>query len=182
MDRLSDSLPVVTNPLIIVKDMYVIIIYNSLSPDTFAGQAVFADIGPDFAVDAFQMSHISLDSFVGIPSASISLPRSILTAVGLTGDHRVVFNFFLTDGLFVRRDSFIRANGLENEALGGLGVAAHIAGGVSVNDLEEPIDMTFTVNPVSCTFIPHSLISPLSLTHSLTLSPLSILLAEIQNE
>ena len=151
MDRLSDSYPVTDMPHLIVKDMYVIIIYDPLSAQAFLGQAVFADIGTEFVVDAFQDSHIKFDSYNGDPTASISLPSSLLREAGLTtGDHhRIVFNFFLNDGLFVRRDSFVRANGLSNDKLGGLAVAAHIAGDVKVADLEAAVNMTFVINPVS---------------------------------
>ena len=149
MDRLSDLYPVTASPQLMVRDMYVVIIYDSLSRQTFQGQAVFADIGAKFAVDAFQTSHIKFDSFGGIPTASIALPASLLREAGLTGSHRVVFNFFLTDGLFVRRDSYILANGLGYDKLGGLAVAAHVAGGVKVTGLEKPVNMSFTINPVS---------------------------------
>ena len=147
LDRLSDSFPVEVNPQVIVKDMYVIIIYDSISPQTFNGQVVFADIGAEFTTDAFQMSHISLNSFDGDPTASIGLPHSLLDK--RTGDHRIVFNFFLNDGFFIRRDSYITENNLQNDKLGGLAVAAHIAGGVKVTNLINPVNMTFTINPVS---------------------------------
>ena len=147
MERLSDSYPFTTpNPLVIVKDMYVIVIYDSLSPQMFAGQVVFANIDAEFTTDAFQESHISFNSFDRVPTASIGLPRSLLS--GRNGDHRIVFNFFLNDGFFIRRDSYIAANNLNNSKLGGLAVAAHIAGGVKVTDLGDPVNMTFTINPV----------------------------------
>ena len=150
LDRLSDSFPVTQTPQLIVKDMYVIIIYDSLSPQTFNGQAVFANIGAEFTTDAFQESHISFNSFDGVPSASIDVPRALLN--GRTGDHRIIFNFFLNNGFFVRRDSYITANNLQYNKLGGLAVAAHIAGGVKVTDLSDPVSMTFTINPVSKIF------------------------------
>ena len=147
LERLSDSYPVTDNPHVISKGMFVIIIYDSLSPQTFNGQAVFADIDAEFTTSAFQESHISFDSFDGVPTASIGLPRSLLS--GRTGDHRIVFNFFLNNGFFIRRDSYITANNLQYDKLGGLAVAAHIAGGVKVADLKDPVNMTFTINPVS---------------------------------
>ena len=127
--------------------MYVIIIYDSLSTHTFNGQAVFADIGAEFMTDAFQATHIAFNSFDGIPTASISLPRSLLN--GRSGDHRIVFNFFLNNSFFIRRDSYITANNLQYDKLGGLAVAAHIAGGTKVTDLSDPVSMTFTINRVS---------------------------------
>ena len=148
LDRLSDVFPVGDdNPLVIIKDTYVVIIFDSLSQQTFNGQAVFADIGAEFTTDAFQASHISFSSSDGSPTASIGLPRSLLS--GRPGDHRIVFNFFLNNGLFVRRDSYISENNLQNNKLGGLAVAARIAGGVKVNDLSDPVNMTFAINPVS---------------------------------
>ena len=150
MDRLADSYPVTSNPQLIVRKMYVIIIYASLSAQNFQGQAVFADIGAEFAVDAFQTSHITFDTFAGVPTASIAVPSSLLREANPPGDdHRIVFNFFLTDGLFVQRQSFISENGLADTKLGGLAVAAHIGGGVKVAGLEKPINMSFTINPVS---------------------------------
>ena len=150
MDRLADSYPVTSNPLLIVRDMYVIIIYASLSAQNFPGQAVFADIGAEFAADAFQHSHIKFDSFAGVPTASIAVPSSLLREANLPDiAHRVVFNFFLSDGLFIQRDSFMSANNLGNIKLGGLAVAAHIAGGVKVTGLQTPVNMSFTINPVS---------------------------------
>ena len=147
LDRLSDVYPVSVNPQLIVKEMYVIIIYDSLTPQTFNGQAVFANIGAEFMTDAFQRHHFSFNSSGGSPTASIGLPRSLLS--GRTGEHRIVFNFFLNDGFFVRRDSYVTQNSLQNDKLGGLAVAARIAGGVKVNDLSEPVNMTFAINPVS---------------------------------
>ena len=146
MDRLADSYPVTGGRQLVVKDEYIIIIYDSLPAQSFPGQSVFVDIGAEFAVDAFQPSHVKLDSYTGSPTASISLPPTLLNEAGLSGDnHRVVFYFFLNDGLFVRRDSFIAA---PNNRLGGLAVAAHIAGGVKVADLEKSVNMSFAINPV----------------------------------
>ena len=147
LDRLSDVLPVPRSPRLVVKDMFVIIIYHPLSPQTFNGQAVFANIDAEFTTDAFHTSHISFNSSDGSPTASIALPRSLLA--GRMGDQRIVFNFFLNDGLFIRRDSYITENNLQNDKLGGLAVAARIAGGVKVNDLGDPVNMTFAINPVS---------------------------------
>ena len=147
LDRLSDVLPVPTSPRLITKDMFVIIIYDGLSPQTFNGQAVFANIDAEFTTDAFQDSHISFAPSDGSPTASIALPRSLLT--GRTENQRIVFNFFLNDGLFIRRDSYIAENNLQNDKLGGLAVAARIAGGVKVNDLRDRVNMTFAINPVS---------------------------------
>ena len=147
LERLSDSYPVTQNPQVIIKDMYTIIIYDSLSPQTFTGQVVFADIGAEFMNDTFQASNILFNSFDGVPTASIGLPRSLLS--GHSGDHRIVFNFFLNNSFFIRRDSYIIANNLQYDKLGGLAVAAHIAGGVKVTNLSDPVNMTFAINPVS---------------------------------
>ena len=147
MDRLADSFPVTSSPQLIVKDMYVVIVYDSLSAQSFPGQSVFVDIGDEFAVDAFQSSHVKFDTYTGVPTASVSLPPTLLSDAGQTGDHhRIVCYFFLNDGLFVQRDSF-----LTNNQLGGLAVAAHIAGGVKVVDLQKQksVNMSFTINPVS---------------------------------
>lgn len=151
IDRLSDTFPVTSSPHMIINDMFVVIIYDYLSAQNFPGQAVFADIGSDFEAQVFQASHIKLGSYAGSPSASISLPPSILREAEPTGDyHRIVFNFFLNDSLFIQRDTFTAERGLDNLRLGGLAVAAHIAGGAGVSDLMNPINMIFTINPVSC--------------------------------
>ena len=148
LNYLSDNLPITLteDSRVIVKDMFVIIIYNSLSSQSSTGRVVFADIGSEFTADAFQISHIWLDWFDGIATASIGLPNSLLS--GYLGRYHLVFNFFLNDGLFIRRDSYITANNLQYDNIGGLMVAAHIAG-VNVTDLSNPVYMTFTINPVS---------------------------------
>ena len=112
LNYLSDNLPITLteDSRVIVKDMFVIIIYNSLSSQSSTGWVVFADIGSEFTADAFQISHIWLDSFDGIATASIGLPNFLLS--GYSGRHHLVFNFFLNDGFFIHRDSYIAANNL----------------------------------------------------------------------
>ena len=152
LDYISDTYPVISNPHLIIKDTYVIVIYSSLTATNFQGQAVSADIGDNFSISAFQSSHIKFNSHTGVPSASISLPPSLLQEASVTGDNnRIVLSFFLNDRLFAQRDSFVTANNLTYHRLGGLAVAAHIAGGVKVIDLKAAINMTFLINPVSYT-------------------------------
>ena len=148
LEHLSDNFPVTTteDSRVIIKDMFVIIIYNSLSAQHFTGQVLFADIGAKFITYTFQINHILFDWFDGVPTASIGLPHSLLN--GLAGEHRIVFNFFLNDGFFIRRDSYITENNLQYSKLGGLTMAAHITG-VKVTDLSDPVYMTFTINQVT---------------------------------
>lgn len=147
LEYLSDNYPITTTEFsrLIVKDTFVIIIYNSLSVQSFAGQAVFAAIGANFTANAFQVSHIWLDVFDGIPTASIGLPNSLLN--GHLGEHRTVFNFFLNNGLFVQRANYVAQNNLQHTKIGGLTLGAHIAG-LKVTNLSDPVSMTFTINPV----------------------------------
>ena len=75
-------------------------------------------------------------------TASIRLPNNLFSAVpNVTNNTRITHAVFLSDSLFLRRDS----NDLE---VGGIIISASVVGYNSIESLDPPVSISFLKNPV----------------------------------
>ena len=75
-------------------------------------------------------------------TASIRLPNNLFSAVpNVTNNTRITHAVFLSDSLFLRRDS----NDLE---VGGIIISASVVGYNSIQSLDPPVSISFLKNPV----------------------------------
>ena len=114
----------------------------------------FMEIGQNFSANLGGFSNLntneSIDSselsfemrMTTQATASIRLPNNLFKAVpNVTNNTRITHAVFLSDSLFLRRDS----NDLE---VGGIIISASVVGYNSIESLDPPVSISFLKNPV----------------------------------
>ena len=114
----------------------------------------FMEIGQNFSANLGGFSNLntneSIDSselsfemrMTTQATASIRLPNNLFSAVpNVTNNTRITHAVFLSDSLFLRRDS----NDLE---VGGIIISASVVGYNSIESLDPPVSISFLKNPV----------------------------------
>ena len=149
LEELADGYPVTNETVIIAKNMFATAIYPQINTTVFLGEGFSADLGSTFIFNGIDKEKIGLSASEDA-TASINLPLTLFNGLTLSdASSKLVFSFFLNEGLFVRRREFIQNNSLAAIRLGSIVIAAHIAGGVAASSLEDPVRTTYITNPVS---------------------------------
>ena len=156
MEHLADNYPLPSglqglNPsFVIIRDTFAILI-RLVHPDTFTGDTLSIMLGDDFdLVDAFQHGNL-ITGLVEDATAYIRLPSGLFEGLNLgTNEVRLVYDIYLKDTLFTRRSSFVENQSLTDEV--GSIVASGRISSVEVSNLREPVELSFTKNPVSLHF------------------------------
>ena len=129
-------------------------IYPEVNTFGFPGEGFSADLGKTFTFNGTKVLLVASDN----ATASISLPATLLDGLNTRLTPRLVFSFFLNEGLFVRRREYLQNNNVSAIRLGSIVIASHITGGVRVSNLQDPVRTTFITNPVSGRQLLHSTI------------------------
>ena len=127
-------------------------IYPEVNTFGFPGEGFSADLGNTFTFNGTNVLLVASDD----ATASISLPATLLDGLNTRLTPRLVFSFFLNEGLFVRRREYLQNSNMSAIRLGSIVIASHITGGVRVSNLQDPVQTTFITNPVSGRQLPYS--------------------------
>ena len=119
----------------------------------------FMEIGQTFSANLGDFSNLNLNESIDSSdlsfelrtttqaTASVRLPSNLFNAVpNVTSNTRITHTVFLSDGLFLRRNS----NDLE---VGGIIISARVVGYNSIQSLDPPVSISFLKNPVYKTMI-----------------------------
>ena len=114
----------------------------------------FMEIGQNFSANLGGFSNLNTNESIDSSelsfemrmtmqaTASIRLPNNLFSAVpNVTNNTRITHAVFLSDSLFLRRDS----NDLE---VGGIIISASVVGYNSIESLDPPVSISFLKNPV----------------------------------
>ena len=114
----------------------------------------FMEIGQNFSANLGGFSNLNMNESIDSSdlsfemrtttqaTASVGLPNSLFSAVpNVTSNTRITHAVFLSDSLFLRRDS----NDLE---VGGIILSASVVGYNSIESLDSPVSISFLKNPV----------------------------------
>ena len=145
IDELADSYPVTNETFVLTKNNFALAIYPEVDTFGFPGEGFSADLGNMFTFNGTRVLLEASDD----ATASISLPATLLDGLNTRLTPKLVFSLFLSEGLFVRRREYLQNSNLSAIRLGSIVIASHIAGGVSVSGLQDPVQTTFLTNPVS---------------------------------
>ena len=148
LDQLADTYPLTRNPTIIARDTFAIVIYSGVNPASFAGQTVTALMGNTFQFRGFTIENIGQQA-LNEATGSITLPRTLFNGRNLVRPVKLVFNMYLTESLFVRRQQYLMQTNRTYNRLGSIVMAARISGGVRISGLEQPVQQSYYKNPVS---------------------------------
>ena len=148
LDQLADAYPLTRNPTIIARDTFAIVIYSGVNPASFAGQTVTALMGNTFQFRGFTIENIGQQA-LNEATGSITLPRTLFNGRNLVRPVKLVFNMYLTESLFVRRQQYLMQTNRTYNRLGSIVMAARISGGVRISGLEQPVQQSYYKNPVS---------------------------------
>ena len=146
MDQVADAYPVVNSPIIILRDTFAIVIYDT-NPTSFAGQTVTALKGTDFQFQAFTMEQIGLEPS-DQATAAITVPQSLFNGLNPGSQARMVYNIFLNEGLFVRRQQYLEQSNQTYSRLGSIVISARVAGRAPITDLQQLVEQSYYKNPV----------------------------------
>ena len=127
-------------PQLIIRDTFGCALYPALD----GGALSFS---PDLQDDIELIS-------AATPTVSMRLPSSLPSAIG---DSRPALAYcgFKGEGLFIRRQSYLTASGREFFELASNVVFARLSRGVVVENLQEPVMMTFAKSRVSIMTTPN---------------------------
>ena len=145
IDELADSYPVTNETFVVTKKKFALAIYPEVETFGFPGEGFSADLGNMFTFNGTRVLLEASDD----ATASISLPATLLDGLNTRLTPKLIFSLFLNEGLFVRRREYLQNSNLSAIRLGSIVIASHIAGGVSVSGLQDPVQTTFITNPVS---------------------------------
>ena len=129
----------------------------------------FMDIGQKFSANLGDFSNININESIDSSdlqfgtttqaTASIKLPSNLFSAIpNVTSNTRITHAVFLSDSLFLRRNS----NDLE---VGGIIISARVVGYNSIQSLDPPVSISFLKNPVYITMIDLILVVNLILSY-----------------
>lgn len=148
LDQLADAYPLTRNPTIIPRDTFAIVMYFGINPASFNGQTVTALMGNTFQFSGFTNENIGLQAS-SEATGSITLPRTLFNGRNLVSPVKLVFNMYLSEGLFVRRQQYLMQTNRTYNRLGSVVMAARVAGRTRVSELEQPVEQSYYKNPVS---------------------------------
>lgn len=152
LNWLVDSLPAsnLDNPEIITFDTYGIIIYSSVTPSSFSGHTVAALLGESFQFTDFTTDDIIVggSGYSETPTAEIQTTSSLFSGLNVTAPAKVIYNVFLNDTLFTRRQTQPNVTSIV--------VAARIAG-LGASNLASPVQTVFLKN-MTVRFSKHNLV------------------------
>ena len=119
----------------------------------------FMELGQTFSANLGDFSNLNINESIDSSdlsfelrtttqaTASVRLPSNLLSAVpNVTSNTRITHTVFLSDSLFLRRNS----NDLE---VGGIIISARVVGYNSIQSLDPPVSISFLKNPVYKTMI-----------------------------
>lgn len=150
VDQLADSYPVMESPTIILRDTFITVIYSDVDPASFAGQTVTALVGSNFEFQSLMIQQVGLEPS-DLATGSITIPQTLFNGLSLGSRIRMVYNMFLNEGLFVRRQQYLEQNNRTYSKLASIVMAARVAGGIHISDLHQPVEQSYYKNPVhSC--------------------------------
>ena len=121
---------------------------QEVEPDNFLGLTFSADVtnGFDDTSSKLDMNGLSFSSETDDAIASLSLPSSLFNNLNASKNStRITQSVFLSDSLFLRRDSNF-------SVVGGIILAASVVG-TTLKELDPPIQLSFVKNPVSFEFV-----------------------------
>ena len=105
----------------------------------------FMEIGQNFSANLGGFSNLNTNESIDssdLATAAIRLPNNLFSAVpNVTNNTRITHAVFLSDSLFLRRDS----NDLE---VGGIIISASVVRYNSIQSLDPPVSISFLKNPV----------------------------------
>ena len=114
----------------------------------------FTEIGQNFSANLGGFSNLNTNESIDSSdlsfelrtttqaTASVILPSNLFNAIyNVTSNTRITHAVFLSDSLFLRRDS----NNLE---VGGIIISARVVGYNSIESLDPPVSISFLKNPV----------------------------------
>lgn len=129
LNQLTEIYPIDQIPQPIIRNMFGCSLYPT-----------FNDQGLTFSPFLGDEIQLSEDE---VPSFSITLPGSLTDAVDESLSPSVLFCAFRTEGLFVRRESYLTETGRSSLVLASNVACARLSLGVIVSDLTEPVRITF---------------------------------------
>ena len=119
----------------------------------------FMELGQNFSANLGDFSNLNMNESIDSSdlsfelrtttqaTASVRLPSNLFSAVpNVTSNTRITHTVFLSDSLFLRRNS----NDLE---VGGIIISARVVGYNSIQSLDPPVSISFLKNPVYKTMI-----------------------------
>ena len=121
---------------------------QKVEPDNFLGLTVSANVtnGFDGTNSQLDMNSLSFSPETDDAIASLSLPSSLFDRLNVSKNNtRIVQSVFLTDSLFLRRESKFLV-------VGGIILSVSVVGATLVG-LDPPIRLTFVKNPVSIQYV-----------------------------
>ena len=114
----------------------------------------FMELGQNFSANLGDFSNLNMNESIASSdlsfelrsttqaTASVRLPSNLFSAVpNVTSNTRITHTVFLSDSLFLRRNS----NDLE---VGGIIISARVVGYNSIQSLDPPVSISFLKNPV----------------------------------
>ena len=158
--RLLESIESVTQMLPIPENMTVVVIAQDEFavavqevPDDFSGQSISIDVGVfgNQSIDSDSLNFDNTDT-MRRPTAEIELPDTLFQTIPVLPDsnisqnttsrRRLAFQVYITDTLFLRRDT-------ADLEVGSVIVGATVAGVDRIDDIDPPVVFQFLSNPVS---------------------------------
>ena len=121
---------------------------QEVEPDNFLGLTFSADVtnGFDDTNSQLDMDSLSFSPETDDAIASLSLPSSLFNKINASKNStRITQSVFLTDSLFLRRESNF-------SVVGGIILAASVVGTTLIG-LDPPIQLSFVKNPVSVKYM-----------------------------
>ena len=127
---------------------------QEVQQDRFQGQAFSALLGAEFGFNEEEV--IDSDALVferhQNATASINIPDNLFSRINVTsetnGTFRIIFTVFLTESLFSQRQQ-----DSQDQEVGSIIISATIIGGVTVENLNPPVFISFIKKPVSSLYV-----------------------------
>ena len=125
---------------------------QEVQQDRFQGQAFSALLGTEFGFNEEEV--IDSDSLVferhQNATVSIDIPDSLFNRINVTSEmndtRRIIFTVFLTESLFSQRQQ-------DSQEVGSIIISARIVGGVTFENLNPPVLISFIKKPVSSLYV-----------------------------
>lgn len=135
LEQLVDAYPLDQTPQPIIRETFGCLVFSLVR-----GQAINFNAAVEDKVMVLEVDR---------PSVSVVIPSSLFDQLtGSTSPSDIAFCAYKDHSLFVTRDSYLVQQGRGRDRYGGNAVSARLSGGLSVKNLEEPVELTFVKLPV----------------------------------
>ena len=105
-------------------------------------------LGDSFNFSTIDVGNVALEEISGATASANLSPAVFERISNSSGRVVIVYNVFLNEGLFLRREEYLQENKLTDNKLASIVLGVHIVDGVRELDLYGPLQLMFLKHPV----------------------------------